>query len=124
MSPSDIPEADRVDPTLHTAYAEIAESREFINLRKRFLNFAFPATAVFMIWYIVYVLCNNWARDFMDTKVIGNINIALVFGLLQFASTFLIAVLYARHAGKALDPEATALRQRFEQQIGDKGAES
>ena len=41
-----------------------------------------------MVWYITYIICNNWARDFMDTQVVGNINVALVFGLLQFVSTF------------------------------------
>lgn len=106
---------------MHTAYAEIAESREFINLRRRFVNFAFPATAAFMIWYIVYVLCNNWARGFMDTPVIGHINVALIFGLLQFASTFLIAILYARHANRSLDPDAEALRSRFEQRTAGRG---
>ena len=67
-----------------------------------------------MVWYITYVVCNNWARDFMDTKVVGNINVALVFGLLQFLSTFLIAFLYSRYANKNLDPLATKLREEFE----------
>ena len=33
----------------------------------------------------------------MGTKVVGNINVALVFGLLQFVSTFVIAWLYSRY---------------------------
>ena len=44
---------------------------------------------------------SNWATDFMGTKVVGNINVALVFGLLQFVSTFLIAFLYARYANSS-----------------------
>ena len=40
----------------------------------------------------------------MDTKVVGNINVALVFGLLQFVSTFVIAYLYARHASQVTRP--------------------
>jgi uncharacterized membrane protein (DUF485 family) len=64
------------------------------------------------------VICNNWARGFMDTQVVGHINVALVFGLLQFASTFIIAILYARHAGKSLDPLATKLRDEFDQETG------
>ena len=71
-----------------------------------------------MVWYVTYVICNNWARDFMNTKVIGHINVALIFGLLQFASTFAIAYLYARHANKSLDPLATKLRDEFEQEAG------
>jgi uncharacterized membrane protein (DUF485 family) len=71
-----------------------------------------------MVWYVTYVICNNWARDFMNTQVIGHINVALIFGLLQFASTFAIAYLYARHANKSLDPLATKLRDEFEQEAG------
>src|ERR671916_1846753 len=96
----------------HEAYERIAAETDFAELRRRYRRFAFPATVAFMVWYITYVVCNNWARDFMDTRVIGNINIAVVFGLLQFVSTFAIAYLYSRHASKALDPLATRLRDR------------
>ena len=44
--------------------------------------------------------------------------LALVFGLLQFVSTFAIAYFYARHANKSLDPLATELREEFEQEAG------
>lgn len=120
MSQPDAPEADRIDPVQHKAYTEIAASTEFLALRKRFLSFVFPATAVFMIWYVIYVLCNNWARDFMDIQVIGNINIALIFGLLQFVSTFVIAILYARHANREIDPTADRLRRQFDDQVAAK----
>ncbi len=102
----------------HQVYDEIAASQDFQTLRSHYRRFAFPATIAFMVWYITYVICNNWARGFMDNKVVGNINVALVFGLLQFASTFLIAYLYARHAAKALDPLATQLREKFEKETG------
>ena len=95
-------------------YQRIADGADFIELRRRYRSFAFPATIAFMVWYITYVVCNNWARGFMDTKVVGNINIAVVFGLLQFLSTFVIAFLYSRHATKSLDPLATELREKFE----------
>ena len=78
----------------------------------------FPPRSRFMVWYLTYIICNNWARDFMDTIVFGNINVALVFGLLQFVSTFAIAYFYARHANKSLDPLATELRDEFEQEAG------
>jgi uncharacterized membrane protein (DUF485 family) len=40
--------------------------------------------------------------------------VALVFGLLQFVSTFLIAWLYSRYASRRLDPLAEQLRGRVE----------
>ncbi|MCW2811342.1 MAG: hypothetical protein JWP61_1800 [Friedmanniella sp.] len=99
-------------------YNRMAQREDFLELKRRYLRFAFPATIAFMVWYVTYVILNNWARGFMDTKVVGNINIALVFGLLQFASTFIIAILYSRHAVKSLDPLATRLREDFERETG------
>ena len=102
----------------HEVYERIASEPDFAELRRRYRRFAFPATVAFMVWYITYVVCNNWARDFMDTQVIGNINIALIFGLLQFASTFVIAYLYSRYSTKNLDPLADKLREEFETETG------
>ncbi|CAA9298442.1 MAG: hypothetical protein AVDCRST_MAG61-936 [uncultured Friedmanniella sp.] len=95
-------------------YTAIAAEPDFAELRRRYRRFAFPATIAFMVWYVTYVAFNNWARDFMNTPVIGNINVAVVFGLLQFLSTFAIAFFYARHANRVLDPLATRLRERYE----------
>jgi uncharacterized membrane protein (DUF485 family) len=50
----------------------------------------------------------------MDTKVVGHINVALIFGLLQFVSTFLIAWLYTRYADNKIDPLADQLRAEVE----------
>jgi uncharacterized membrane protein (DUF485 family) len=102
----------------HQAYLRIAQQEEFLELRRRYRAFAFPATIAFMVWYITYVVCNNWARDLMNVRVVGNINVALVFGLLQFVSTFAIAYFYARHANKALDPLASRLRHQFDKETG------
>ena len=102
----------------HPVYAEIHESPEFKELRKRFRAFVFPATVAFMAWYLLYVVMSNWAHDFMSTKVFGNINVALIFGLLQFASTFLIAILYGRYMNKKVDPLARELDQRYNEATG------
>jgi uncharacterized membrane protein (DUF485 family) len=96
------------------AYADLAADPDFAELRRRYRRFAIPATIAFLVWYVTYVVCNNWARGFMDTPVIGHINVAVVFGLLQFLSTFVIAYLYSRHANRELDPLATQMRERFE----------
>ena len=111
-------EADRLPSHDHEVYNRIAREDDFIELRRRYGSFAFPATVAFMAWYFLYVICANWARDFMDTKVVGNINIALVWGLLQFVSTFAIAYFYARHAKRSQDPLASKLRDEFEQETG------
>jgi uncharacterized membrane protein (DUF485 family) len=111
-------EAAQLSAHDHDVYNQIASEGDFAELRRRYRSFAFPATIAFMVWYVIYVVCNNWARDFMDTEVVGHVNVALVFGLLQFASTFVIAILYARHAGKSLDPLATKLGEEFDRDTG------
>lgn len=111
-------EAAPVSAHDESVYAAIAAEPDFAELKRRYKSFAFPATIAFMAWYITYVVCNNWARGFMDTQVVGNINVAVVFGLLQFLSTFVIAFLYSRHATRALDPLATRLRNRYEGETG------
>lgn len=92
----------------------VQNSEEFARLRKVFRGFVFPMTVVFLAWYLLYVLASGWARDFMGTQVWGHINVAYIFGLLQFASTFLIAWLYERHMDNRVDPLAARIRDDFE----------
>ena len=87
-------------------YLEVQRSEEFAQLRDKLRRFIFPTTVAFILWYSLYVLLSAYARDFMAIKVVGNINVALVFGLLQFVSTFVIAWYYARYAAQKLDPLA------------------
>ncbi|MFF9621120.1 DUF485 domain-containing protein [Streptomyces griseosporeus] len=95
-------------------FTEVQESAEFGELRRSYRSFAFPLTVAFIAWYLLYVLLSNYAGDFMGTKVFGNINVALLLGLAQFLTTFLIAWWYARHAAAKLDPKAEAIKSRME----------
>ena len=101
----------------HPIYAELQQSPEFGELRRKFRGFVFPATVAFMTWYLLYVVMSNWATDFMATKVVGHINIALVFGVLQFVSTFLIAWLYGRYMNDRVDPIGRDLKARYEDRL-------
>lgn len=95
-------------------FAAVQQSAEFAELRLSYRSFAFPLTVAFIAWYLLYVLLSNYAGGFMGTKLLGNINVALVLGLAQFATTFLIAWLYSRHAAAKLDPKASAIKARME----------
>jgi len=95
-------------------YVAVQASPEFAALRKTLRGFIFPMTVAFFLWYALYVILSAFARDFMGTKVVGNINVALIFGLLQFVTTFLIAWLYARFADRKLDPAADAIRAKLD----------
>ena len=97
-----------------TVYQQMQASPEFADLRSRLRRFVFPMSAAFLIWYLAYVLLASYARDFMAIKVLGNINVGLIIGLLQFVTTFAITTLYVRYANKHLDPAAARLRQQIE----------
>ncbi len=94
--------------------AEVAVSPEFLDLKRRFKSFIFPMTALFLVWYFLYVLLAAFAPAFMGTKVFGNINIGLLLGLGQFVSTFAITMIYRRWADKKFDPAAEHLRHSIE----------
>jgi len=101
----------------HAIYEELHATDEFTTLRRKYRGFAIPWTVAFLAWYLLYVVLSMWAPGFMDAKLVGNINVALVFGLLQFVSTFTIAYLYARHANRELDPLARRLQTRYDEEV-------
>ena len=113
---TDAPPPSKEPHTLPSAeeFTAVQQSVEFGELRRSHRSFAFPLTIAFIAWYLLYVLLSNYAGGFMGTKLFGNINVALVFGLLQFATTFLIAWWYSRHAAAELDPKAEAIKSRME----------
>lgn len=95
-------------------YTEVQGSESFGRLRRTHRRFAFPMTAGFCSWYLLYVLLSSYAPGFMGSVLFGHINVAFVFGILQFASTFVIAWLYARYAGARLDGQAAAIKADVE----------
>lgn len=101
--------AERHDPI----YDELHATPEFAELRGRYRGFVFPATVAFLVWYLLYVVLSNWAGDFMSQKLVGNINVALAFGLLQFVTTFGLAWLYSRFSTARLDPLASKLSAAY-----------
>lgn len=112
-SPGADPARDPVPPT-GPDWVAVQASPEFARLRKAVRGFVFPMTVAFLVWYLLYVLLADYAQGFMGTKVFGNVNLGIVLGLLQFVTTFLIAILYSRHAGRKMDPLADELRDRIE----------
>ncbi len=109
-------QAARHDPV----YDRLATEPDFLELRRRYRGFVIPATAVFLAWFLLFVVMSVFAAGFMDHRLVGNINVALVFGLLQFVTTFLIAYLYSRFSNTQLDPLATSLNEDYEAYLTEK----
>ena len=97
-----------------SGYEAVRASRDFWTIRRRFGSFVGPACALFIVWYFLFVIVAVFAPGFMRISVLGDVNVAMCFGLLQFASTFAIAVGYRLWARHRLDPLADRLRQRLE----------
>lgn len=96
-------------------WESVQSSPEFQDLRHRLRSFVFPVTGLFLAWYLLYVLLANYASGFMSAKIGGsNITVGLIFGLLQFVSTFAITIWYVRYADRRLDPLAGQLRGELE----------
>lgn len=108
-------QAARHDPV----YDRLATEAEFLELRRRYRGFVIPATVAFLAWFLLYVVMSTWATDFMAHRLVGNINVALVFGLLQFVTTFGIAYVYARFSSSRLDPLAIALNDDYEAYLAE-----
>ncbi|SOD61880.1 Uncharacterized membrane protein, DUF485 family [Streptomyces zhaozhouensis] len=107
---------------LEARSAAMHDDPRFHELRRRLLRFVVPASIAFFGWYVLYVLMSAYARGVMETEVVGSANIALLFGLLQFVTTFGIAILYSRYANRRYDPLADELRDELEGQPAVPGA--
>jgi uncharacterized membrane protein (DUF485 family) len=102
------------DAPVPTAYEEVQRTPEFQELRHRLRSFVFPMSVGFLLWYLLYVLLASYAPAFMSVKLVGNITVGLVIGLLQFVSTFAITTVYVRYANRHLDPAGAKLREMIE----------
>lgn len=91
-------------------YLEVHRSAAFQEVRSRYRRFVVPATTAFFIWYVAYVITATAAPALMARPVIGAVNVAMVAGLGQFLSTFLLTWAYARHARLRRDRAALDLR--------------
>src|ERR1700722_19559385 len=97
-----------------SGYEAVAASRGFSTIRRRLSSFLVPACAFLLGWYFLFVIVAVFAPGFMRVSVFGDVNVGLCFGVLQFASTFAIAVGYRRWAQRRLDPLTDRLRRRLE----------
>ncbi|KUL37057.1 DUF485 domain-containing protein [Streptomyces regalis] len=97
-------------PVAGDVYLEVQRSAAFQEVRSRYRRFVVPAVAVFLSWYVAYVVAATAAPGLMARPVAGAVNVAMLAGLGQFLTTFLFAWAYARHARLRRDRAALELR--------------
>ncbi|MFD5025678.1 DUF485 domain-containing protein [Streptomyces sp. NPDC058373] len=120
--PAHVPVRDPAEdgPTAAEIYREVRDSDAFQEVRGRYRRFVGPACALFLTWYLAYVVAATAAPGLMGRPVLGPVNVALLAGLGQFASTFLLTWAYVRHA--RLRRDRLALDLRWETQQLTRGA--
>lgn len=98
----------------HVDFRAAQRSDSFQELRRTHRSFVFPMTLAFLVWYLLYAILAVYAPGFMATKVAGNVNVGIIFGLCQFVTTFGITASYIVFANKKLDPRSSCLRKDIE----------
>src|ERR1035438_7699742 len=78
----------------------VAANEEFKDLLAAKARFIVPAALFFMTYYFALPLLVGYAPEFMSQPVIGPVNIAYLFALLQFFMAWTIAWLYMRAANR------------------------
>ncbi|MEU6356425.1 DUF485 domain-containing protein [Streptomyces sp. NPDC047072] len=91
-------------------YLTVQRSAAFQEVRSRYRRFVVPAGIGFFVWYVAYVVMATSVPGLMARPVAGAVNVAMLAGLGQFLSTFLLTWAYARHARLRRDRAALELR--------------
>ncbi|MBO8201256.1 DUF485 domain-containing protein [Streptomyces smyrnaeus] len=97
-------------PAAHEVYQAVQHSAAFQQVRRRYRRFALPVGAAFLLCYLGYLVLAVSAPGLMARPVIGVLNVGMAAFLVQFAATFLLTWLYARHARLRRDHSALELR--------------
>jgi uncharacterized membrane protein (DUF485 family) len=97
------------DPTADV-YLAVQRSGAFQDVRRRYRRFVVPASAAFLTWYFAYLIAATAAPGLMAHPVAGALNVGMLAGLGQFATTFLLTGAYVHHARLHRDPAALDLR--------------
>ncbi|AVZ75726.1 DUF485 domain-containing protein [Streptomyces lunaelactis] len=97
-------------PSAGDIYLEVQRSVAFQEVRSRYRRFVVPTVLAFLVWYLAYVVAATTAPGLMARPVTGAVNVAMVAGLGQFLTTFLLTWAYARHARLRRDRAALDLR--------------
>ncbi len=84
--------------TTQSEWDRIAATKEFKDLMATKKIFIVPAFIFFVVYYFALPVLVGYAPQFMDTRVIGVVNIAYLFALSQFFVAWIIAGLYVKAA--------------------------
>lgn len=111
--------AQITEERVQSAWDEIAGSKAFQDLMATKKVFIIPAFVFFVLYYFALPVLVGYAPRFMATKVVGQLNLAYLFALSQFAVAWIIAALYVKAASN-FDKLAEDIVEKAENSKGDK----
>ena len=92
----------------HKDYERIETDPDFRSLIAAKVTFIVPATIFFLVYYFALPVLVGYFPGFMETKVIGDINLAYLFALSEFVMAWAVMYFYVRRA-KVFDAMAAAI---------------
>lgn len=111
-------QVDRAGRAGRPDFVAIQASPQFRALRSSHRRFVFTMAALFLLWYVGYVLLAAYARGFMSSRVAGLLNMGLLLGLGQFVTTVAITAGYLYYARRHIDPKVAAITASVEADRG------
>jgi len=94
-------------------WGAIEADPDFIALLKAKAGFVAPATAFFVVYYFALPIGVGWFPGMMETKVLGDVNLAYLFALSQFFMAWILAFMYVAVAA-GWDRRAAAVIAKFQ----------
>jgi uncharacterized membrane protein (DUF485 family) len=98
---------------------KVAAMDEFKQLLKKKAAFVVPWTVFFIVYYFLLPISVGYFPKFMETPVLGPVNIAYLFALSQFFVAWGIAWMYVR-AARGFDESAARIISALDRQKGGK----
>ena len=92
-------------------WARIEADPEFRALVAAKRRFIVPATLFFIVYYFALPVLVGYFPALMDRDVAGDVNVAYLFALSQFAMAWIVMALYVRRA-RRFDAMAAAIAER------------
>jgi uncharacterized membrane protein (DUF485 family) len=91
-----------------TEWEKLQANPDFQDLYRRKVRAIVPLTIIFLVYYFALPVSVGYFPSFMETKVIGDINLAYLFALSEFVMAWIITAIYVQLA-KRWDVEADAI---------------
>jgi uncharacterized membrane protein (DUF485 family) len=99
-----------------TATEAVGKDPEMVELERRHSRFVWPATAFFIVYYMLLNVLAGTSPGLMGRKLFGEFTFGYLFALSQFVMAFVVAWVYSRWAANRMDPLATDLREKLHNQ--------